>query len=129
MKKENINIVKEVAESLGIDAIHIQCDNSNFFAEGNIERNGIIFDDANEMAWGIRINNNNYPNSKYRATAFDYDTIQFITLELTQDKLKEFIELLGGVDTEELEKRFAKSPYDRIGDYKPHPINTTNKDS
>lgn len=116
MKKETINKVKEVADQLGIKVLHLQGDNTNFFAEGeNIQKNAVLFDDKNEIAWGIRVNTN-FPESRYRTTVFDYDEIQYITLELSPEQLNQFIDLIAGeteVNAEDIKNRFGKSPYDK----------------
>ena len=78
MRKESINKVKQVMKQLGITALHMQGDNSNYFSDGT-ERNAIIFDDANELAWALRVNDNfAQPGGAYKITAFDYDYIQFL---------------------------------------------------
>lgn len=116
MRKESIKIVENVMNDLGITTVHLQGDNSNFFAEGDgIEKNAVIFDDENEMCWAIRINKN-FPNSRYRTTAFDYGQIQYMTLEQDQEELYKFIDYIcgkTGADAEKLKEKFAKSPYDK----------------
>ena len=115
MKKETITKIKDIAKKLDIKTIHIQGDNSNFFAEGEIEKNAVLFDDANEIAYALRVDKN-FPNSRYRATGMDYDQIQYITLELSPEQLDQFVDLIAGdtnCDAEAIKDRFGKSPYDK----------------
>lgn len=111
MRKENINIVRDMFKSLGIDEIYIQGDNSNFFQDGkNIKGNAVIFDDNNELLWAIRLYQEN--NYKYRITGFDYDHIQYLSCGASEEQVKQFLSVIGA--DEETINKFIKSKYDKV---------------
>lgn len=122
MIKNNIIKFREVMEAIGINTFHLQGDNSNFYSDGKgVDGNAIIFDDTNELAWGIRVNDN-FPNSRYRITGFDYDMIQYLTMEATPEQVKQFLEIIKSdvtdLDVEEVAAKFKRSKYDKGFVYK-----------
>ena len=122
MRKESINKVKQVMKQLGITALHMQGDNSNYFSDGT-ERNAIIFDDANELAWALRVNDNfAQPGGAYKITAFDYDYIQYLVMEANLDKIVEFINIVAPeADKAKLKEVFKQHSRDKRLRYKPNP--------
>ena len=117
MRKESINKVREVMKQLGITALHMQGDNSNYFSDGT-ERNAIIFDDANELAWALRVNDNfAQPGGAYKITAFDY-----LVMEANLDKIVEFINIVAPeADKAKLKEVFKQHSRDKGLRYKPNP--------
>ena len=110
MRTESINKFKEMMDQLEIKDLYLQGDNTNFYQDGeNVDGNCIIFDDTNEMAWGVRVNNN-FPMSPFRITTFDYEQIQYLTMEASREQLFKFLDLMG-VDPE-IKNKF-KSQYDK----------------
>ena len=122
MRKESINKVKQVMKQLGITALHMQGDNSNYFSDAT-ERNAIIFDDANELAWALRVNDNfAQPGGAYKITAFDYDYIQYLVMEANLDKIVEFINIVAPeADKAKLKEVFKQHSRDKGLRYKTNP--------
>ena len=122
MRKESINKVKEVMKQLGITALHMQGDNSNYFSDGT-ERNAIIFDDTNEIAWALRVNDNyGQPGGAYKITAFDYEHVQYLVMEANLDKVAEFIDIIAPeADKAKLKEVFKQHSRDKGLRYKPNP--------
>lgn len=111
MQTKTVNKFINVMEQIGVKTVYLQGDNSNFYQNGDdVDGNCIIFDDENEMAWGVRVNDN-YPMSQYRVTGFEYDTIQYLTMEMNREKLLEFLDYMG-VDSS-IKEKFPKSKYDK----------------
>lgn len=122
MRKESINKVKEVMKQLGITALHVQGDNSNYFSDGT-ERNAIIFDDTNELAWALRVNDNyGQPGGAYKITAFDYEQVQYLVMEANLDKIAEFINIVAPeADKAKLKEVFKQHSRDKGLRYKTNP--------
>lgn len=119
MRKETIAKVREMATQLGCEAIHFQGDNTNFFSEGeSMKGNAVIFNDTDEVAWALRVNDN-FPSvgGRYRISAFDYDTLQYAVMEVDNDMIDKFIDIIApsasNLDKDKVKKRFTKSKYDK----------------
>ena len=92
MQKETIKKFKEALEAVGVTCYSLQGDNSNFFNEG-YRGDAVLLDDTNEIAIGIRRNDYSL-DPPWRATFFEYDVIQYLTMELQPDQIKKLLEHL-----------------------------------
>lgn len=118
MRKELVQKVRQIADDLGIKTIWVENDNSTFFAYGeDVDRNTIIFDDENEIGYGIQLNDVTAWEGDYKVRCFDYDIIQHITLSMNHDKLIEFLNLVTGINSDEAKEKFKdaaiRDPRDR----------------
>lgn len=92
MQKETIKKFKEALEAVGVTCYSLQGDNSNFFNEG-YRGDAVLLDDTNEIAIGIRRNDYSL-DPPWRATFFEYDVIQYLTMELQPEQIKKLLEHL-----------------------------------
>lgn len=116
MKKETVTLFREALDAVGVKSYSLQGDNSNFFNEGEFKGNAIILDDANEVAIGIRRNDYQL-DPPWRATYFEYDAIQYITMELQPEQIKTLLEHVKNnvtdLDVNTVVERFKRSPLDK----------------
>ena len=121
MKKETIGLFREALDAVGVKSYSLQGDNSNFYNEGEFRGNAIILDDTNEVAIAIR-RNDYQQDPPWRATYFDYDVIQYLTMEIQEKEIKKLLEHLKtnvtDLDVDTVAERFKRSPLDKGWTYK-----------
>lgn len=121
MKKETIGLFREALDAVGVKSYSLQGDNSNFFNEGEFKGDAIILDDTNEVAIGIRRNDYQL-DPPWRATYFDYEQIQYLTMELQPEQIKTLLEHVKAnvtdLDVDTVAERFKRSPLDKGWTYK-----------
>ena len=120
MQKETVAKFKEALEAVGVNCYSLQGDNSNFFNEG-FKGDAIILDDTNQIAVGIRRNDYSI-DPPWRATFFEYDVIQYLTMELQPEQIKKLLEVLKAdvtdLDVDTVAEKFKRSPLDKGWTYK-----------
>lgn len=111
MLKQSMQTIQDIFKKIGVDNLFIQGDNSNFFQVGdNIRENAVIFDDANEIMWAIRLSQD-VPNYQYRISGLDYDEIQYLSCGASRQQIEAFLKLFGMED--EYKRKFPKSKLDK----------------